>query len=320
MTYETFQQEVLTALQRKHFNGITLELTQQPKRNSHTRYGIVFRNSRTNASPVIYLEEFYAYYQMTGNFPEIIDILTYQYSCLPVIQVDKRKVSDFSHVRDRIIMKLINTEKNRTFLEFIPHIPFNDLSIVFYLIIETDCNRIFDKAVDYEMLKEWGVNVETLHTHALVNYTRFFPIKLASIEQQFLDMGFTVKEPNGQKNNGQEVQMSESSNSGMYYLSNRQKFYGAVLITCKNLMDVIGNIFGENFYIIPCSLHEILLLPESIAPSKEFLDMTIQDANQSYLMPEEYLSDHAYYYSKSGQGSGAYFMQNLLLHSPGTIS
>ena len=64
----------------------------------------------------------------------------------------------------------------------------------------------------------------------------------------------------------------------------------------------------------------LILFPRSKAPSKKELDRLIQKVNQEYLDPEEYLSDHAYYYSKSGQGSGAYFMQNLLLHSPGTIS
>lgn len=106
----------------------------------------------------------------------------------------------------------------------------------------------------------------------------------------------------------------------MYFLTNEYFSCGAILMTCKNLMDEIADFFKEDFYIIPSSIHEVILFPRSKAPSKKELDRLIQKVNQEYLDPEEYLSDHAYYYSKSGQGTGEYFMQNLLLHSPGIIS
>ena len=76
-------------------------------------------------------------------------------------------------------------------------------------------------------------------------------------------------------------------------------------------MDEIADFFKEDFYIIPSSIHEVILFPRSKAPSKKELDRLIQKVNQEYLDPEEYLSDHAYYHSKSEQGAGEYFMQNL---------
>ena len=91
-------------------------------------------------------------------------------------------------------------------------------------------------------------------------------------------------------------------------------------MTCKNLMDKIADFLGEDFYILPSSTHEVLLLPESRAPSKEELDQRIQEVNREALEPEDYLSDHAYYYSRSGQDSDDCFMQNLFQYSPGIIS
>lgn len=89
-------------------------------------------------------------------------------------------------------------------------------------------------------------------------------------------------------------------------------------MTCKNLMDKIADFLGEDFYILPSSTHEVLLLPESKAPSKEELDQIVQEVNREALEPEDYLSDHAYYYSRSGQDLGGY--KSLFQNSPGIIS
>lgn len=312
MTYETFQQEVLTELQRKHFTGITPKLTQRTKRNGQIRHGILFDNSRTNASPVIYLEEYYAHYQMTGNFAEIIDILTNLYSRLPVMQVDKQKLSDFSLAKDNITMKLINTEKNLAFLETVPHIPFHDLSIVFYQILKIEHGRIIDMAINNESLKKWHMDVETLHEYALSNYTRLSPVKFTSVKQQFLDMGVPLQELTPESYGKPDERIIEDLDNSLYLLSNDRMTDGAILITCKNLMDAIGDFFGENYYVIPSSVHEVLLLPESKVPSKASLDIMIQEVNQTQVEPEDYLSDHAYYFSRSETSTIPFLFQNTV--------
>ena len=54
----------------------------------------------------------------------------------------------------------------------------------------------------------------------------------------------------------------------------------------------------ENFYILPSSVHEMIILPESGALLKEELNAVIQEINGSQVNAEEYLSDHAYYYDR----------------------
>ena len=167
--------------------------------------------------------------------------------------------------------------------------------------------------VNDEMLKEWGVDTLELHQQAVANYNRLLPIKFASLDQHFLD-------DDSLKREYYTAISDDNGSDALYLLSNEYLTEGAVLMTCKNLMDEIADFFGEDFYIIPSSIHEVLLFPLSRAPSKEELNRAIQEINRDHLEPEEYLSDHAYYYSKSGQSTGAYLIQNLLLHSTGIIS
>ena len=253
------------------------------------KYEIVFKDPATNTSPTIYLDEYYEFYQATKDLNTVIDLVAGLYQSLPAIQVDKKKLLDYSTAKRIIFMKLVNTEKNRTFLETAPHIPFQNLSIVYHYLVGKFDRMLLSMPVNDEMLKEWGVDTLELYQQALANYNRLLPIKFANLNQHLLDRGFLKSE---------------------YYAA--EYFTGcAVLMTCKNLMDEIADFFKEDFYIIPSSIHEVILFPRSKAPSKEELDHLIQEVNQEYLDPEEYLSDHAYYHSKSEQGAGEYFMQNL---------
>lgn len=313
MTYETFREKVLQGLQGRELGNVSLRLTKQMKSNGQMKYGIVFENPVTNTSPTIYLEEYYEFYQATEDLNTVIDLVAGLYQSLPAIQVDEKKLLDYSAAKSRIIMKLVNTEKNRTFLETAPHIPFQDLSIVYHYLIGKSDRMLLSMPVNDEVLKEWGVDTLELHQQALANYNRLLPIKFANLNQHLLDRGFL-------KSKYYAAISDNDPNKDMYFLTNEYFSCGAVLMTCKNLMDEIADFFKEDFYIIPSSIHEVILFPRSKAPSKKELDRLIQKVNQEYLDPEEYLSDHAYYYSKSGQGTGEYFMQNLLLHSPGTIS
>lgn len=313
MTYETFRNEVLQGLQSREIGNVSLSLTKTLKSNGEMKHGVVFKSPSSNTSPTIYLEEFYEFYQATKDFDTVIDRLSDLYRSLPVIQVNETELYDFSTAKSKIIMKLVNTEKNRTFLETVPHIPFQDLSIVYYYLIGKSDRMLLDMPVRDGLLKKWEIDTLNLHQQALANYNRLLPVKFGNLDQFLLDRGLLENEYYA------ALSANDYTNS-MYFLTNDFFSNGAVLMTCKNLMDKIADFFEEDFYIIPSSIHEVLLFPKSKAPSKEKLDQMIQEVNRDYLDPAEYLSDHAYYYSRSGQDSNGYVTQNLLQRLPGTIS
>ena len=190
MTYETFREKVLQGLQGRELGNVSLRLTKQMKSNGQIKYGIVFKNPAANTSPTIYLEEYYEFYQATKELDTVIDLVADLYQSLPAIQVDEKKLLDYSAAKSRIIMKLVNTEKNRTFLETAPHIPFQDLSIVYHYLIGKSDRMLLSMPVNDEVLKEWGVDTLELHQQALANYNRLLPIKFANLNQHLLDRGF----------------------------------------------------------------------------------------------------------------------------------
>ena len=67
----------------------------------------------------------------------------------------------------------------------------------------------------------------------------------------------------------------------------------------SGLLSDIAAQLDSDFYIIPSSVHEVLLIPSEHIFSKKELSTMIQEVNDTQLLPEEILSDHAYYYSRS---------------------
>ena len=53
---------------------------------------------------------------------------------------------------------------------------------------------------------------------------------------------------------------------------------------------------GENYFVLPSSIHEVIIVPESASPGYSDLNEMIREINQTQVAEEEVLGDHAYYY------------------------
>ena len=81
-----------------------------------------------------------------------------------------------------------------------------------------------------------------------------------------------------------------------YILTNRNRFYGAAALSCKPLIRQFAEKFPQ-FYILPSSVHECLLLPDSGDLHPACLKQMVHDVNETEVRPEERLSYQIYYYA-----------------------
>ena len=54
----------------------------------------------------------------------------------------------------------------------------------------------------------------------------------------------------------------------------------------------------DNFYILPSSIHEVILVPESSAPPLKDLQEMVKEINATEVSPEDKLSDSVYRYDR----------------------
>lgn len=83
----------------------------------------------------------------------------------------------------------------------------------------------------------------------------------------------------------------------MYVLTNNIRTNGATCITYPDILKDFAEEHQSDIYIIPSSIHEVILIPESNLDMEEF-NQIIAEVNQKELDPTEVLSDHMYLYSR----------------------
>lgn len=296
MNYQQFVSAVEKNLNQIMEGGVKASCYTAVKNNGTERTGVVIETPGVNISPTIYLEEYYEQYMKGRTMEETVHALVEFYQSIRREESwDCSGLLDYEGVKDRIVFKLINTDKNREFLRDVPHRTFLDLSVVFYVLIEINCNGTAAMPVKYSHIKRWGIGDSALWDAAVENVKQLLPA-------EFFTMRHALKECIEQKTFTDRAENllsePEMQRDSMYVLSNRIRSYGAACIAYPHVLEMIGGILGEDFYVLPSSVHEVVIVPASSGVGCRDMDEMVAEVNRTQVAPEEVLSDRAYYYDR----------------------
>lgn len=284
MTYCQFiavvKKEVECNVDRKVRIGVHVAL----KNNDKERRGLVFQEEGINISPTIYLEEAYRDFQQGKELHKIVrEILDVYESARFSKRWEAENLRDFDKMRKNILCKLVNREKNKEFLKDTPYIPFFDLAIVCYVLIELSERGIATMSVRNAQLKMWKIGEVELFQAARENVQKQFPAELRRMKDVMAEM--------------LGMDAPDEEEDSMYVLSNEIRNFGAVCIAYDHILDFIGIELQENYYIIPSSVHEVIIVPESKAPRREEIEEMVTEINETQIEEEEVLSNRVYFYN-----------------------
>lgn len=85
----------------------------------------------------------------------------------------------------------------------------------------------------------------------------------------------------------------------LYILTNERKCLGAITIAIPGEAEAIAKSLGSDYFVLPSSIHECLILPDTGSYNRQMLDHMVTAVNSSQVEPEDVLSDHVYHYSRS---------------------
>lgn len=284
-------QEFVTILNEKMNQLLNPKATSQIhnalKNNGAKRTGLTISQKETNISPTIYLEEYYHQYENGWTLDEITESLIRLYHEVRFEHSwEVNQVQDFNLAKSKVAYKVIHYEKNRDLLNGLPHVPYLDLAIVFYLLLETTEKGAATILITNEMLHYWDISLEQLYRIALENT----PIILHA---EFKPMRVVIQELMQKP-----LREADLKDNCMYVLSNHHRHFGAACMLYTRVLEDIGNQLNEDYYILPSSIHEIIILPASCTMGQEEIDDMIVEINETQVSEEDMLSDHAYYYCR----------------------
>lgn len=190
-------------------------------------------------------------------------------------------------IKDKILFQLMNAEKNQELLDQLPHGTCLDLAIVFFYFEDEGDSRQKLCLFDNQQMERHGVSVKELREWAAKNTPRLLPVSFHSMEELLRE--FHIWTPSGQ--NPEPLPL--------YVLTNVKMFLGAACIFYPGVLESIGDAVQRDFYILPSSIHECIILPAAEGYSKEELEKIVLQVNETQVPEQEILSNYVYYYDRT---------------------
>ena len=294
MEFTNFTTLVQRDVEKRAGENYRVKLNDVMKNNGVVLRGITLMQDDSNISPTIYLNPYYdAYENGDTTLGTVIDEVIDTYERNKINRsIDMKFFLNYETVRSRIIFNLINTEKNRELLRDVPYIPFHDLSIVFQCLVSEERFGNASILIHNVHLQLWKVNARELYECALENTPLLQGYELA-------DMNTVLEEMKALGGIDDEEIEDMQQEVPMYVLSNKSRINGASCILYKDILKDFAMVVDKDLYVLPSSIHEVILLPSDGTQESEQLKEMVREINQSQVEKEEVLSDSVYYYRRS---------------------
>lgn len=294
MEFTNFTTLVQREVEKRAGENYRVKLNDVMKNNGVVLRGITLMQDDSNISPTIYLNPYYdAYENGDTTLGTVIDEVIDTYERNKINRsIDMKFFLNYETVKSRIIFKLINTEKNWELLRDVPYIPFHDLSIVFQCLVSEERFGNASILIHNVHLQLWKVNARELYECALENTPLLQGYELA-------DMNTVLEEMKALGGIDDEEIEDMQQEVPMYVLSNKSRINGASCILYKDILKDFAMVVDKDLYVLPSSIHEVILLPSDGTQESEQLKEMVREINQSQVEKEEVLSDSVYYYRRS---------------------
>ena len=169
--------------------------------------------------------------------------------------------------KEDLVLQIINYEKNREYLKDKPYRRFLDLAIICCSVVNTADKQIYAAVINHEVMKMLALSEEEMFQAARSQMETRMPCRLLQVYQQ------------------------------LYAYTNKEFYLGAVSLLEKEGFRTLAQQFGDDLYVLPASIHEVMLLPSKLLSLRSAQDL-LRKANQEATKPEEWLSDQVYLYQR----------------------
>lgn len=297
MFKELVQDKFMDYMPEKYRDG-KLTINKVTKING-TKDGLNIYREGAKGSPTIYVDDMYEKFKQNGDleqtFREAAGFYVKVLTEIPPIPINLLS----EKANDKIYMILVNTESNKDMLKDVPHREVNDTSVVYRIMVSDDEKEIGSALITNRIAEEMGMNEEQLFKVAAENTPRLFPPVIKPMSQVIFGM---LTENGGMPKDVAEQVVDEMKGGKemMWIITNNKGISGAVnMIFEKNLYELSKGM-GEDLYILPSSIHEVIAVPASMGNPEKLAELVLQ-VNTTAVDVSERLSNQVYHYDRDAR-------------------
>lgn len=264
----------------------TAEMREIVKFNDNKLYGVSLRRSDKDSAPTFYPEQFYDDYKAGFGISSIAMQIMANVkggdapAGLPTVNFD----FSFENIKDKLSVRVLDTEKNQEYME---NVVCSVQDCGLGLIAVIDFSEEYGTVVTKSLAESSGYDLDELFSTAIKNKQSREPARLFNMGGMLFGSS---------KENLLDAETFEMpTESPMFFLGTDNAF-GASTLFYDGVLDKIAKLFGGGFYILPSSIHELIILPDDGAHSVHALKNMVKSANATVVEPQDVLSDRVFYY------------------------
>jgi hypothetical protein len=191
------------------------------------------------------------------------------------------------NARKNLYCAVLNTNENALMLETVPHEKLIDLSVVArfkagttgsFLVTNEICKSLHMTSEEVLEAAHHNTNQQIYKLQTMTDVVKEIMCEEESIPEDYVD----------------ELIGMQGDECPMWILSNESRVDGAAAITSPDALKAAHDKLGEDFYILPSSRHELILIPKSCAPDVDDLKEMVREVNATQVSRVDKLSDSVY--------------------------
>lgn len=213
---------------------------------------------------------------------------------------DIGRIMDYDRVKKNLFMRLSAAEKNKALLEHAPHIRKEDLAITFHIMLDQSDKGTATTMINDNMMEAYGIDLDQLYQDALLNSPVICPAQIENMGEALSrmmieDMKSAGAPPELIQEMEKDLKESNKDNP-MTIITNDRLVDGASAIFYPGVMDLVGERMQGDYFILPSSVHETLVVPDDGGVSLQELTDMVKEVNMTQVSPEDQLTDQVYHY------------------------
>ncbi len=283
MEFNEFVDEVVAGIPDylSHYEIEKIKVEKVSKNNGVQYTGIVIVLEGENIAPNIYLDYYFSLYKQGVTLDTLLKIIRDEYISARKSLSKQELSTEFENLDTKIFAKLVNYDRNRELLEECPHIPFLDMAITFRYLVKMDEEGIASALIYNKDMEKWNHTVDSLYELAKENTIKLFPPSIKRMDTLLEDIGDYSIMPKAKR---------------LFVLSNDKGINGATCMIYKDILKDFAKEQGGDIFILPSSIHEVILLLSKEDIEREGLCDMVAEVNKFAVSELEYLSDKVYFY------------------------
>lgn len=291
MNYEEFKNKVTEDVKREleSRNEKSYEVLSRTVEKTNENYDALSIKPEDGALGVnLNLGELYRAYENGHSYDELIDrAASKAESALkdhPDFKLEALK--DYDQMKENLSMEVVSAKRNAELLDKVPHKELEDMAVLYRFVLDSGEFGRGTILITNDLLDKYGITADQLHEDAIKYAPVMRPAVIKTMAETLLElMGADTKD-----------MIPVSSNDPLFVASVPDKIQGAGVLAYQDFMDQAAERVGGDFYILPSSIHEVLLVKDDGKFGIDYLEDMVKEVNATQVAPEDLLTDSVYHY------------------------